>query len=165
MSQNQKAGWHCYFKHWVIAMGFLFITAILCSLMQYFLGIDIFWFIVFIFIGSLSLIFSSLFAWLQLETGNSYFSTGVFVGFLSVYLLLYIYLDLTLFIDWAAVSTGEIQLILYQQILRSDLTFWIGFVFPFMFSVMHFSIRSKKRKLKINLWKSSDFGHVSLNIL
>lgn len=148
MSQNQKAGWDCYFKHWVIAMGFLFITAILCSLMQYFLGIDIFWFIVFIFIGSLSLIFSSLFAWLQLETGNSYFSTGVFVGFLSVYLLLYIYLDLTLSIDWAAVSAGEMQLSLYQKIVRSDFTFWLLFVFPFIFSVAHFSVRSRIAKRK-----------------
>ena len=80
------------------------------NFIQYFLGIDIFWFIVFVFIGSLNLIFSSLFAWLQLETGNLYLSTAVFVGFLNVYLVLYIYLDLTVSIDWAAVSTGEIQL-------------------------------------------------------
>ncbi|WP_436899326.1 hypothetical protein [Acinetobacter gyllenbergii] len=148
MSLNQKAGWRCYFKHWVIAMGLLLLTAISCSLMQYFLGIDIFWFIVLAFIGSLSLIFSSLFAWLQLETGNSYFSSGVFVGFLSVYLLLYIYLDLTVPIDWAAVSAGEMQLTWYQKMVKSDLTFWIAFLFPFVFSVMYFSIRSKKAKTK-----------------
>lgn len=148
MSLNQKIGWRCYFKHWVIAMGLLLITAISCSLMQYLFGIDIFWFIVFAFIGSLSLIFSSLFAWLQLETGNSYFSTGAFVGFLSVYLVLYIYLDLTVSIDWAAVSAGEIQLTWYQKMLKSDLAFWIAFLFPFIVSVMHFSIRSRATKSK-----------------
>lgn len=145
---NQGVGRYRYIKHWAIAMGLLLITAISCSLMQYFLGIDIFWFIVLAFIGSLSLIFSSLFAWLQLETGNSYFSSGVFVGFLSVYLLLYIYLDLTVSIDWAAVSAGEMQLTWYQKMVKSDLTFWIAFLFPFIFSVVHFSIRSRVAKSK-----------------
>ncbi|NIE98179.1 hypothetical protein NDN11_03135 [Acinetobacter sp. C26M] len=145
---NQGVERNSYLKHWAIAMGLLLITAISCSLMQYFLGIDIFWFIVLAFIGSLSLIFSSLFAWLQLETGNSYFSSGVFVGFLSVYLLLYIYLDLTVSIDWAAVSAGEMQLTWYQKMVKSDLTFWIAFLFPFIFSVVHFSIRSQVAKRK-----------------
>ncbi len=99
-----------YFKHWVIAMGLLLLTAILCAQLQKLYSESHLVVLVFAFITVLGLLFSTLFAWLQLETGNLYLSTAVFVGFLNVYLVLYIYLDLTVSIDWAAVSTGEIQL-------------------------------------------------------
>ncbi|UUM27621.1 hypothetical protein NQU59_00205 [Acinetobacter colistiniresistens] len=137
-----------YFKHWVIAMGLLLLTAILCAQLQKLYSESHLAVLVFAFITVLGLLFSTLFAWLQLETGNSYFSTAVFVGFLNVYLVLYIYLDLTVSIDWAAVSAGEIQLTWYQKMVRSDLTFWIGFLFPFIFSVVHFSVRSRTAKSK-----------------
>lgn len=145
---NQGIGRHSYLKHWAIAMGLLLLTAILCAQLQKLYSESYLAVLVFAFITVLGLLFSTLFAWLQLETKNSYWSSWFFAGFLSLSLVLCSYLDHTVSIDWAAVSAGEMQLSLYQKIIRSDLTFWLLFVFPFLFSVMYFSIRSKKAKTK-----------------
>ncbi|RZF50171.1 hypothetical protein EXE30_13255 [Acinetobacter halotolerans] len=145
---NQGIGWHSYFKHWAIAMGLLFITAILCAQLQNHYSEDNLGILVFVLIGVLGLLFSSLFAWLQVETRNSYYSTWLFVGFLSLSLLLSTYLDHTVSIDWAAVSDGDTQLTLYQEIVTSDLTFWMAFIFPFLFSILTYVIRSKLARMK-----------------
>ncbi|ENW94992.1 hypothetical protein [Acinetobacter dispersus] len=145
---NQGVGRHSYLKHWAIAMGLLLVTAILCAQLQTLYSESHLAVLVFVFITVLGGLFSTLFAWLQLETKNSYWSSWFFAGFLSLSLVLCSYLDHTVSIDWAAVSAGEMQLSLYQKIIRSDLTFWLLFVFPFIFSVMYFFIRSKKAKTK-----------------
>ncbi|MCH7385468.1 hypothetical protein MMP71_16625 [Acinetobacter dispersus] len=145
---NQGTGRYGYLKHWAIAMGLLLLTAILCAQLQELYSESHLAVLVFIFITVLGFLFSTLFAWLQLENQNSYWSSWFFAGFLSLSLVLYSYLDHTVSIDWAAVSAEEMELSLYQKIIRSDLTFWLLFVFPFIFSVMYFSIRSKKAKTK-----------------
>ncbi|ENW84276.1 hypothetical protein F909_00183 [Acinetobacter sp. ANC 3929] len=145
---NQGIGRDSYFKHWAIAMGLLLLTASLCAQLQMLYSESHLAVLVFIFITVLGLLFSTLFAWLQLETKKSYCSSWFFAGFLSLSLVLCSYLDHTVSIDWAAVSAGEMQLTLYQKIIRSDLTFWLLFLFPFVFSVMYFSVRSKVAKTK-----------------
>lgn len=109
-----------YLKHWIIAMGLLLLTAILCAQLQTLYLDSHLAGLVFAFITILGLLFSTLFSWLQRETKNSYLSTWFITGFLS----------------------------LYQKIVSSDFTFWILFLFPFLFSVLHFYIRSKKLKTK-----------------
>lgn len=137
-----------YWKHWMIAMGLLFSTAILCGVIQDLYGIDVTGLLVFIFISIIGLLFSFLFAWLQLETKNSYLNTGLLVGFLSVYLIVQAYLYHTVKIDWAAVSDGDTQLTLYQEIVTSDLTFWMAFISPFLFSILPYVFRSKTARMK-----------------
>ena len=129
-----------YLKHWIIAMGLLLLTAILCAQLQTLYLDSHLAGLVFAFITILGLLFSTLFSWLQRETKNSYLSTWFITGFLSLSLVLCSYLDHKVSIDLAAVSNEEIQLSLYQKIVSSDFTFWI----LFLFSLLHFSIRSKK---------------------
>jgi len=145
---NQAIGRHSYLKHWAIAMGLLLLTAILCAQLQKLYSESHLAVLVFAFITALGLLFSTLFAWLQLETKNSYCSSWFFTGFLSLSLVLCSYLDHQVSMTLVAVSNAEVQLNLYQKIVSSDLTFWLLFVFPFIFSVMYFSIRSKKAKTK-----------------
>lgn len=145
---NQGMGRHSYFKHWAIAMGLMFITAILCAQLQKLYSEENLGILVFVLIGVLGLLFSSLFAWLQLETKNSYLNTGLLVGFLSVYLIVQAYLYHTVKIDWAAVSDGGTQLTLYQEIVTLDLTFWMAFIFPFLFSILTYVFRSKTARMK-----------------
>ena len=129
-------------------MGLLLLTAILCAQLQTLYSESHLAGLVFAFITILGLLFSTLFSWLQRETKNSYLSTWFITGFLSLSLVLCSYLDHKVSIDLAAVSNEEIQLSLYQKIVSSDFTFWILFLFPFLFSVLHFYIRSKKLKTK-----------------
>ncbi|QER41174.1 hypothetical protein F2A31_12640 [Acinetobacter suaedae] len=129
-------------------MGLLFITAILCAQLQKLYSEAHLAILVFALIGVLGLLFSTLFAWLQVETRNSYYSTLLFVSFLSLSLLLNTYLYHMVSIDWAAVSDSGIQLSLYQRVVTSDLTFWVAFAFPFIFSIVNFSVRSKVAKMK-----------------
>lgn len=137
-----------YLRHWAIAMGLLVLTAIVCALLHNRYSEDHLGILVFALIGVLGLLFSTLFAWLQVETRNSYGSTWLFVSFLSLSLLLSTYLYHTVSMDWAAVSDGGIQLSLYQRVVTSDLTFWVAFAFPFIFSIVNFSVRSKIAKMK-----------------
>jgi len=137
-----------YLKHWIIAMGLLLLTAILCAQLQTLYLDSHLAGLVFAFITILGLLFSTLFSWLQRETKNSYLSTWFITGFLSLSLVLCSYLDHKVSMDLVAVSNEEIQLSLYQKIVSSDFTFWILFLFPFLFSVLHFYIRSKKLKTK-----------------
>nr|WP_276553310.1 hypothetical protein [Acinetobacter courvalinii] len=104
--------------------------------------------LVFAFITILGLFLATLFSWLQLETRNSYLSTWFFTGFLSLSLVLCSYLDHQVYMDLAAVSNIALQLSLYQEIVSSDLTFWLLFLFPFLFSILHFLIRSRTVKTK-----------------
>ncbi|MBP8006104.1 MAG: hypothetical protein KAZ18_04330 [Acinetobacter sp.] len=144
----KNTGRQIYLKHWAIAMGLLFITAIICAQLQKLYSEAHLVILVFALIGVLGLLFSALFAWLQVETRNSYYSTWLFVGFLSLSLLLSTYLDHTVSIDWAAVSDGDTQLTLYQEIVTSDLTFWMAFIFPFLFSILTYVIRPKLARMK-----------------
>ena len=128
MTQNR------YWIHWWVALGLLFVTAILCGMMQNLWGYDVSGQLFFIFISVVGLFFSSVFAWLQLETKNSYLTTFIFVGCLSIYLMLlsYLYHDL---------PRGEgVEFSLFQKLIDSDLTFWCGFLLPFIFSLFNYAV-------------------------
>lgn len=123
-------------------------TAILCAQLQMLYSESHLAGLVFAFITILGLFLATLFSWLQLETRNSYLSTWFFTGFLSLSLVLCSYLDHQVYMDLAAVSNIALQLSLYQEIVSSDLTFWLLFLFPFLFSILHFLIRSRTVKTK-----------------
>ncbi|WP_262755605.1 hypothetical protein [Acinetobacter courvalinii] len=129
-------------------MGLLLVTAILCAQLQMLYSESHLAGLVFAFITILGLFLATLFSWLQLETRNSYLSTWFFTGFLSLSLVLCSYLDHQVYMDLAAVSNIALQLSLYQEIVSSDLTFWLLFLFPFLFSILHFLIRSRTVKTK-----------------
>ena len=65
---------------------------------------------VLVLILSTGFVFASLFAFLQVKAKHSVFHTGICGGIFALYLILLFYIDLTLLIDWNAVSEGEIQL-------------------------------------------------------
>jgi len=111
--------------------------------MQYFLAIDNFELMVFVLILSTGFVFASLFALLQVKTKHSVFPTGICGGIFALYLILLFYVDLTLLIDWNAVSEGEIQLTILQKMIKSDAAFWIAFIVPFLYSSLSYIVRSK----------------------
>ena len=111
-------------------MGLLIVVAVSCSLMRYFLAIDNFEWMVLVLI--LSTGFASLFAFLQVKAKHSVFHTGICGGIFALYLILLFYIDLTLLIDWNAVSEGEIQLTILQKMIKSDAAVWIAFLVPFL---------------------------------
>lgn len=74
---------------------------------------------------------------------HSVFYTGVCGGIFALYLILLFYVDLTLLIDWNAVSEGEIQLTILQKMIKSDAAFWITFIVPFLYSSLSYIVRSK----------------------
>lgn len=124
-------------------MGLLIVVAVSCSLMQYFLAIDNFEWMVFALILSTGFVFASLFALLQVKEKHSVFHTGICGGIFALYLILLFYVDLTLLIDWNAVSEGEIQLTILQKMIKSDAAFWITFIVPFLYSSLSYIVRSK----------------------
>lgn len=126
-------------------MGLLLLTAILCAQLQKLFLAPHLAVLVFVFITVLGLLFSTLFAWLQLETQNTYTSSWCFAGFLALSLGLGSYLDHQVYMDLVAAPDTALQLSLYQKIVSSDLSFWFLFVFPFLFSVLSFSLRTKAR--------------------
>ena len=79
----------------------------------------------------------------QSKAKHSVFYTGVCGGIFALYLILLFYVDLTLLIDWNAVSEGEIQLTILQKMIKSDAAFWIAFIVPFLYSSLSYIVRSK----------------------
>lgn len=133
MTQNR------YWIHWWVAMGLLFVTAILCGMMQNLWDYDVSGQLVFIFISVVGLFFSSLFVWLQLETRNSYLNTFISVGCLGIYLILFCYF-------YHDLPRGEgVELSWFQKIIDSDFGFWCGFLLPFILSLFNYAVlRSTK---------------------
>ena len=76
-----------YIKHWALLMGLLIVVAVSCSLMQYFLAIDNFGWMVLVLILSTGFVFASLFALLQVKAKHSVFYTGVCGGWTATTLL------------------------------------------------------------------------------
>ncbi len=75
-------------------MGLLIVVAVSCSLMQYFLAIDNFEWMVLVLILSTGFVFASLFAFLQVKAKHSVFHTGIcgFVEAFSLYTLSYFFI-------------------------------------------------------------------------
>jgi hypothetical protein len=83
-----------YIKHWALLMGLLIVVAVSCSLMQYFLAIDNFEWMVLVLILSTGFVFASLFAFLQVKAKHSVFHTGICGGIFALYLILLFYIRL-----------------------------------------------------------------------
>lgn len=74
-------------------MGLLIVVAVSCSLMQYFLAIDNFGWMVLVLILSTGFVFASLFALLQVKAKQSIlFFIQVFVEAFSLYTLSYFFM-------------------------------------------------------------------------
>ncbi|MCH7337520.1 hypothetical protein [Acinetobacter sp. NIPH 2699] len=125
---NKNVRWDVYLKHSAIAMGLMFITAVLSGMLQELYSVDGLGVLAFILMGSLGFI--------------------LLVAFLSLYLIFKTYLYHTVSIDWVAVADGDIQLSVLQKIIKSDIAFWMAFIFPFLFSILTYVVRSKTARMK-----------------
>ena len=88
------------------------------------------------------LIFSIAFAMYQIKLKQHFMNTAVFVGMLSVYFVLLFYGFIHVKIDWTAISEGRAQLTWLQKFLKSDLSFWMAFIVPFILSFLSFKSKS-----------------------
>lgn len=132
-----------FIRHFLISFGLLLVTAILCSFLQYQSAFDYFWFLIFLIMSVSGLIFSIAFAMYQIKLKQNFMNTAVFVGMLSVYFVLLFYGFIHVKIDCAAISEGRAQLTWLQKFLKSDLSFWIAFIVPFILSFLSFKLKSK----------------------
>ena len=132
-----------FIRHFLISFGLLLVTAILCSFLQYQSAFDYFWFLIFLIMSVSGLIFSIAFAMYQIKLKQHFMNTAVFVGMLSVYFVLLFYGFIHVKIDWTAISEGRAQLTWLQKFLKSDLSFWIAFIVPFILSFLSFKLKSK----------------------
>ena len=138
MKMKQK-----FIRHFLISFGLLLVTAILCSFLQYQSAFDYFWFLIFLIMSVSGLFFSIAFAMYQIKLKQHFMNTAVLVGILSVYFVLLFYGFIHVKIDWAAISEGRAQLTWLQKFLKSDLSFWIAFIVPFILSFLSFKLKSK----------------------
>ena len=77
----------------------------------------------------------------QIKLKQHFMNTAVFVGMLSVYFVLLFYGFIHVKIDWTAISEGRAQLTWLQEFLKSDLSFWMAFIVPFILSFLSFKYR------------------------
>ncbi len=131
-----------FIRHFLISFGLLLVTAILCSFLQYQSAFDYFWFLIFLIMSVSGLIFSIAFAMYQIKLKQNFMNTAVFVGMLSVYFVLLFYGFIHVKIDWTAISEGRAQLTWLQKFLKSDLSFWMAFIVPFILSFLSFKSKS-----------------------
>lgn len=131
-----------FIRHFLISFGLLLVTAILCSFLQYQSAFDYFWFLIFLIMSVSGLIFSIAFAMYQIKLKQHFMNTAVFVGVLSVYFVLLFYGFIHVKIDWTAISEGRAQLTWLQKFLKSDLSFWMAFIVPFILSFLSFKSKS-----------------------
>ena len=131
-----------FIRHFLISFGLLLVTAILCSFLQYQSACDYFWFLIFLIMSVSGLIFSIAFAMYQIKLKQHFMNTAVFVGMLSVYFVLLFYGFIHVKIDWTAISEGRAQLTWLQKFLKSDLSFWMAFIVPFILSFLSFKSKS-----------------------
>lgn len=134
-----------FVRHFLISFGLILITAILWSFLQYQSAYDYFWFIAFAVVSGSGLVFSILFSIFQSKLQKPIGDTAIWVGMLSIYFIVLFYVDIHLKIDWNAVSEGRVQLTLFEKIVKSDLSFWLAFLAPFMLSFSSYILKSNSK--------------------
>lgn len=133
--------------HFLISFGVMLITAMLCSILQYHSAYDYFWFIILSIVSVSGLVFAMVFSIFQSTLKQSLLNTLIIVVTLSLYFVVLFYGFIHIKIDWQAISEGKAQLTLLQKFVKSELSFWLAFLVPFILS---FLTHTLKPKLKFN---------------
>ncbi len=135
---------YMYRQHFALSIAILGIAAILSSILQYQSAMNYLWWIVLGVVAVPSIIFSLVFAFIQIKLGQTILKTVILVSSLAIYMVVFRYIYLHLDINWNAVSEGRLQLTIFQKIVKSDWSYWLAFIFPWMISILSYKLRSKK---------------------
>ena len=135
---------YMYRQHFALSIAILGIAAILSSILQYQSAMNYLWWIVLGVVAVPSIIFSLVFALIQIKLGQTILNTVILVSSLAIYMVVFRYTYLHLDINWNAVSEGKLQLTIFQKIVKSDWSYWLAFIFPWMISILSYKLRSKK---------------------
>lgn len=135
---KQKFVWH-----FLISLAVMLITAMICSILQYHSVYDYFWFIIFSIVSVSGLIFAMVFGIFQSKLEQSLLNTTILLVLLSLYFIVLFYGFIHIKIDWQAISEGKAQLTLLQKFFKSDLSFWLAFLAPFILSFLTYTLKPK----------------------
>lgn len=134
-----------FVRHFLVSFGLMLVSAILSGFFQYQSAFGELWFVVFAVLSILGLVFSILFAIFQSKLQHSILNTAFLLGMLFVYFVVLYYVDLHLKIDWNAISEGRVHLTLFEKFVKSDWSFWLAFIVPFILSILIDHFKSKPR--------------------
>ena len=109
-----------------------FSTLIAIGLMIHFSVDRVFWPIALMAHLSINLIFSFVFAALQTYFKHTVWQSVVLIIITAVLLIAIHAMFYLQTIDWNAVSEGQQQLSLLQQVIHSDMALWIVYILPFL---------------------------------
>lgn len=129
--------------HFLISLAVMLITAMICSILQYHSVYDYFWFIIFSIVSVSGLIFAMVFGIFQSKLQQSLLNTAILLVLLSLYFIVLFYGFIHIKIDWQAISEGKAQLTWLQKFFKSDLSFWLAFLAPFILSFLTYTLKPK----------------------
>lgn len=129
--------------HFLISLAVMLITAMICSILQYHSVYDYFWFIIFSIVSVSGLIFAMVFGIFQSKLQQSLLNTTILLVLLSLYFIVLFYGFIHIKIDWQAISEGKAQLTWLQKFFKSDLSFWLAFLAPFILSFLTYTLKPK----------------------
>lgn len=109
-----------------------FSTLIAIGLVIHFSVDRVFWPIALMAHLSINLIFSFVFAALQTYFKHTVWQSVVLINITAVLLIAIHAMFYLQTIDWNAVSEGQQQLSLLQQVIHSDMALWIVYVLPLL---------------------------------
>lgn len=93
---------------------------------------NVFWPIALMVHLSINLIFSFVFAALQTYFKHALWQSVVLINITAVLLIALHAMFYLQTIDWNAISEGQQQLSLLQQVIHSDMALWIKYILPFL---------------------------------
>ena len=109
-----------------------FSTLIAIGLMIHFSVDRVFWPIALMVHLSINLIFSFVFSALQTYFKHTLWQSVVLINITAVLLIALHAMFYLQTIDWNAISEGQQQLSLLQQVIHSDMALWIVYILPFL---------------------------------
>lgn len=109
-----------------------FSTLIAIGLMIHFSVDRVFWPIALMVHLSINLIFSFVFSALQTYFKHTLWQSVVLINITAVLLIAIHAMFYLQTIDWNAVSEGQQQLSLLQQLIHSDMALWIVYILPLL---------------------------------
>lgn len=124
-----------------------FSTLIAIGLVIHFSVDRVFWPIALMVHLSINLIFSFVFAALQTYFKHTVWQSVVLINITAVLLTALHAMFYLQTIDWNAVSEGQQQLSLLQQVIHSDMALWIVYVLPLLVVMLIAAIKKYRYSL------------------
>lgn len=127
----------------MLSAGLFLVAAIICTWMQNQYSIDKVGILVFLLFGVFGCIFSGLYAVAQVKWQHSLLHTFVVVLGTVSYLVVLQYLSLNIDID--PQDGNVIKSNILQKMIKSPLSFWLLFIFPFIISLTLYKLKTKSQ--------------------